>query len=123
MSVAHSIPQPAPAKPAKHYPNFPLLPRAAGVWAKRIRGKFHYVGPWDDPDGALKEYLEQKDALHAGRRPRGATEGATVHEPVNRFLNQKQALVDVGELSPADLDRRLRRPAQQAGLEVGAAPA
>ena len=29
----------------------------------------HYFGPWDDPDGALEKYLEQKDDLHAGRKP------------------------------------------------------
>jgi len=26
--------------------------------------------PWDDPDGALKNRLEQKDDLHAGRKVR-----------------------------------------------------
>jgi integrase len=97
MSEAHPT---APAKPVKPYPEFPLFPHAAGVWAKKIRGKLHYFGPWADPDGALAKYLEQKDALHAGRKPRRATEGTTVKELVNQFLNQKQTLVDVGELSP-----------------------
>src|SRR5262249_34066903 len=97
MSESHSTPSPKPSKP---YPDFPLFPHAAGVWAKKIRGQLHYFGPWSDPDGALKKYLDQKDALHAGRRPREATDGATIHELVNRFLNQKQALVNVGELSP-----------------------
>ena len=60
----------------------------------------HYFGPWSDPDGALKKYLEQREDLHAGRKPREATEGLTVKELCNRFLNAKQALVDVGELSP-----------------------
>jgi integrase len=56
----------------------------------------YYFGPWADPDGALKKYLEQKDALHAGRKPRPETEGLTVNE----LCNAKQALVDAGELSP-----------------------
>jgi hypothetical protein len=87
-------------KSAKPYPEFPLTAHRSGAWCKKIRGKLPYFGPWDDPDGALKKYLEQKGSLHAGRKPRAATEGATVHELVNRFLNQKHALVDVGELSP-----------------------
>jgi integrase len=60
----------------------------------------HYFGPWDDPDGALTKYLEQKDALHAGRTPRDYTEGLTVKQLCNRFLNAKQVAVDGGELSP-----------------------
>jgi integrase len=100
MSETHST-APAPAgKPAKPYPEFPLFAHAAGVWAKKIRGKLHYFGPWADPDGALKKYLEQKDALHAGRKPRPDAEGVTVKDVVNAFLNAKKALQDAGELSP-----------------------
>jgi integrase len=103
MSDAHSTAPPASGKttkPNKPRPDFPLFAHAAGVWAKKIRGKMHYFGPWDDPDGALAKYLEQKDALHAGRKPRVASEGSTVKDLVNQFLNQKRALLDGGELSP-----------------------
>src|SRR5205085_1171870 len=99
--------RPAPkdgSKPAKPYPDFPLFPHATGRWAKKIRGKMHYFGPWSDPDGALKKYLEQKDALHAGRKPRADQGAVTVKELANAFLNHKQALMDAGELSPRTIE-------------------
>jgi hypothetical protein len=67
MSANHSI---TVSRPAKPYPDYPLFAHATGRWAKKIRGKLHYFGPWDDPDGAVKKYLEQKDDLHAGRETR-----------------------------------------------------
>jgi len=102
MSEDHPTTSPAtgkPAKPQKPYPDFPLFPHATGRWAKKIRGKMHYFGPWDNPDAALAKYLEQKDALHAGRKPREATEGVTIKELVNQFLNAKRGLVESGELT------------------------
>src|SRR5262249_43257806 len=59
----------------------------------------HYLAPWSDPDGALKKYDAEKDALHAGRKPREATDGQTVKELCNCFLNAKAALRDSGELT------------------------
>jgi integrase len=60
----------------------------------------HYFGPWDDPEGALKKYLERRDDLHAGRTPRQEAEAVTVRDVANAFLNAKKKAVDAGELSP-----------------------
>src|SRR5262249_25978636 len=37
---------------------------------------------------------------HAGKKPRASTEGTTVKDAANAFLNAKKALLDAGELSP-----------------------
>jgi integrase len=99
MSQAHSTPATATGKPSKPYPDFPLFAHAAGVWAKKIRGKLHYFGPWSNPDGALESYLKQKDDLHAGRVPRPDLEAVTVKDVCNSFLNDKKARQEAGELS------------------------
>src|SRR5262249_21875236 len=87
-------------KPDKPTPDFPLFPHASGCWVKKIRGKLHYFGPWADPDAALARYNEQKEALHAGKKPRPDREGVTIKDAANAFLNHKQARLQVGELSP-----------------------
>jgi hypothetical protein len=102
MSDAHSIadtPQGKPAKPARPRPDFPLVLHSAGVWAKKIRGKMHYFGPWSRPDGARKKYDAQRDELHASRKPCEATDGVTVKEAVKEFLYATDILVENGELS------------------------
>jgi integrase len=96
MSERNSTPPPKPSKP---YPEFPLTAHPAGYWCKKIRGKIHYFGPWSDPDGALKKYEEQKEALHAGKTPRGDTKALTVKDVANAFLAAKEAAVDASELS------------------------
>jgi integrase len=89
----------SPGKPQKPNPDFPLFPHATRRWAKKIRGQMHYFGPWEDPDGALARYLEQKDDLHAGRKPRPSTDGVTVKGAVNAFLAHKEDKMHAGELS------------------------
>jgi integrase len=96
MPMAHSTKQ---AKPKKPYADFPLFPHATKRWAKKIRGKLHYFGRWDDPDAALQKYLDEKDDLHAGRTPRSIGDGITVADLCNQFLNSKRSLLKSRELS------------------------
>jgi hypothetical protein len=100
LSASDSTPSAKPSKPSRPYPDFPLTAHPADYWCKKIRGRIHYFGPWADPDGSLKKYLEQRDDLHAGHTPRPDTGAATVKDVCNAFLNHKQAQVDAGELSP-----------------------
>jgi integrase len=86
-------------KPAKPYPEFPLFPHATKRWAKKIRGKLHYFGPWDDPEGAIAKYNAEKDALHAGLRPATNAEGLSVFLLCGRFLTSKKRVLESGELS------------------------
>lgn len=90
----------ASSKPEKPTPDFPLFPHAAGVWAKKILGKTHYFGPWADPKGALQKYLDQRDDLQAGRKPRVKGDGLTVRDLVNKYLTWKQHQLDSGEIAP-----------------------
>jgi integrase len=99
MTDTHSNVTPARSKPSKPYATFPLFPHATGRWAKKIRGRLYYFGKWEEPDAALVRYLEQKDALHSGKKPRPDPAGTTIKDLCNLFLNQKQALVQTGELS------------------------
>lgn len=86
-------------RPEKPYPEFPLFPHATKRWAKKIRGKMHYFGPWDDPEGALNKYLDQKDDLYAGRVHGVQGDGLTVKDLAIQFLTSKKLLEESGDLS------------------------
>ncbi|MCH8829149.1 MAG: hypothetical protein IID45_06180 [Planctomycetes bacterium] len=90
----------AKKKPTKPYADFPLFPHATGRWAKKIRGKLHYFGPWNDSDAALQKYLDQRDDLQAGRTPRKTGDGLIVQDLCNRYLTAKKYLLENGELRP-----------------------
>lgn len=83
----------AKTKPAKPSRDFPLFPHNSGKWAKKIGGRMHYFGRWEDPQAALQEYqncIEQ----HPTR-----AKFFTVQDACNHFLTAKKAAVDRGELS------------------------
>ena len=87
------------AKPAKPTPGFPLFPHANGQWAKKVRGRLHYFGPWADPAAALALYERNAADLRAGRTVRDDPDEVTVADAVNRFLAAKEAAHDAGELA------------------------
>jgi integrase len=106
MSKRHRIAPDPSAKPTKPSPDFPLFAHNNGTWAKKIRGKLHYFGPWagmpgpdHGADAALTKYLAEKDDLHAGRMPREAPGALTVFTLCGRFLTAKQHQRDAGELT------------------------
>jgi len=92
------------SKPCKPSRDFPLFAHQNGQWAKKVRGKLHYFGLWDDPNTALHRWLDDKDELLAGRKPREKTaDGVTLKAMFDRFLSEKSDRLDSGELSPRTL--------------------
>ncbi len=86
-------------KPKKPYAEFPLFPHANGLWSKKIKGRLYYFGKWDDADAALKKFLEERDDLYAGRKPRRSSgDGIRMDDLCNRFLTTKRRLLDTGEI-------------------------
>jgi hypothetical protein len=57
-------------RPAKPRPDFPLFAHANGQWAKKIQGKLHYFGPWENPQAAEDSHCRQKAELEGDRRPK-----------------------------------------------------
>lgn len=87
---------------------FPLFPHRNGQWAKKIRGKMWYFGPWKDPDAAVARLDREFDLINAGVNPglhgaSGASERYSVREVVGLFLDSKARAAKSGELSPRTL--------------------
>lgn len=86
-------------KPDKPRPDFPLFAHATGRWAKKVRGKLVYFGPWDDPQGALEKWAREKDDLLAGRVPRDTSGELILTDLANHFLTAKKRAVQTGDLA------------------------
>jgi integrase len=89
------------SKPKKPYPEFPLFRHATNRWAKKIRGKFHYFGPWDNPEAALERFNREWPFLSEGRTPPpiDTGDGCTLRTLCNAFLNSKRSKLESGKLS------------------------
>jgi integrase len=87
-------------KPDKPYKDFPLFPHDGKQWAKKIRGKLHYFGSWDNPIAARDKWLREKDDLLAGRTPRAHDPNAmTVKQLCDLFCESKEGKVATGEIT------------------------
>jgi len=89
------------SRPEKPYDYYPLFAHANGQWAKKIRGKLHYFGPWNDPHGALRRFHKEESDLKAGRTPKRQGEHPdvlTVKQMVHLFLEARKLHVESGEL-------------------------
>ena len=95
----------------RKHPNYPLTPHPSGQWAKKVRGKLYYFGRLSEPDEALKLWLEEKDYLLAGLEPPTYTDGITVEELCDRYLENAKNRIGVKFFSwgLSNHDKLLRR--------------
>ena len=99
-AVSDSIGISIAGKPQKPYPDFPLFPHATKRWAKKIKGRLHYFGRWDDWKAALERFQYENDFLQAGKTPPPRNVDAlTVGDLVNGFLENREAKVLSGEMA------------------------
>lgn len=90
--------------------NFSLYAHKSRRWVRKVGGKLRFFGPiTEDIPGsaraALDAYLDQKDDLQAGRKPRAkdSYHGLTVRDACNAFCIAKRQRVESGELAPRTL--------------------
>ena len=98
--MADSIGTSVPGKPSKPYPDFPLYAHNSKRWAKKIKGRTHFFGHWNDWKAALERFQYENDYLQAGKTPPPKNVGAlTVEDLVNGFLENRDAKVLSGEMA------------------------
>lgn len=94
----HSSDSRRSAKPEKPWPGYPLFAHSNGQWAKKIRGRVYYFGPWRNPEAAFDRYRQDRTDLEAGRTPQRQSDSLTVRQLINLCLSTKEAKVESGEL-------------------------
>lgn len=84
-------------KPDKPRPDFPLFPHDRGKWAKKIDGNMKYFGRWEDPEGALREYLEWMRAKETPTLPN--SDGLSLKNAFNVYLTQRKKDMDAKKIA------------------------
>ncbi len=91
-------------KPSKPRRDFPLFPHSNRQWAKKVRGKLHYFGKWEDPDAAERRWDAEKHHLLNGELPPSrsyestSTAGYTVKELCNDYLSSQELKMEAGRI-------------------------
>jgi integrase len=98
------VPRSQQKKPKPPTKDFPLYAHRNGQWAKTVKNKDYYFGPWDDPTAALNRWLDQKDHLLAGKPRVLPATAHTLGEICRRFLNSKRSKMATGELTNGTVD-------------------
>lgn len=121
QSTAKTSSKKARTKPRKPRKDFPLFPHANGQWCKKIRGRLHFFGVWDDPQAALATWLEDKDYLLAGEERPSRVEGVTVGEIADEYYEAQSQKTADGELAEITLEsnkRTCKRLVEALGLHT-----
>lgn len=113
MSGANSTRFPAGGKPVEAKPEkprrsfvspdeeYPLTVHPAGYYSKKIRGRVHYFGRWDQgPEAAEQAYRERKEDLEAGRTPKAdEPQGYTVRDLLNEYRSHKKRMWELDRIT------------------------
>ena len=84
-------------KPDKPRLDFPLFPHDRGKWAKKINGTTKYFGRWEDPEGALREYLEYMHSQETPSLPN--SDGLSLKNAFNIYLTQRKKDMDAKKIA------------------------
>jgi integrase len=113
-ALAKAVKNERPAKPK----GSPLFAHASGRWAKKVAGKFVYLGSWRTAPGAdcgheaaLDKWLAEKDYLLNGRpvpTPAEGVAGVSVGELVDAYLNHSREVVEAGKKTRRTHDDAIR---------------
>lgn len=93
-----TVPDSTRKKPAKPYPEFPLFAHLSGQWCRKIRGKLHYFGKWDDPTAALEKHNAEYASLKEGIPQPEIYGGWRVGDLINEFLSVQKDRFTEGEI-------------------------
>lgn len=92
------------ARPQKPYPEFPLFAHNNGQWCRKIAGKLHSFGTWDDPNAALKNHNDNFANLKEGLEKAEDFDGCRVADVINEYLSVQEDRLELGEIQQVTFD-------------------